>query len=183
MSPFALHDQRPIEELIVPYDATQVQEKVLRRRRLMRSRIVSLVITVAVLVALYLWRRDQMSGAGFISLYAVVLGVSVAWFVVSLVRFLNAKRELAGVAEGIALRIGRPGVELRGMFVPWTEVQSLAAVKGRVGRSPELQLTPNGGQPVSVSLDQMDVRPATLDLTARAYSSGRYGVDLAALDS
>jgi len=36
---------------------------------------------------------------------------------------------------------------------------------------------------LTVPLDQIDVRPATLDLTARAYSGGRHGVDLQALDS
>ncbi|MET0693683.1 MAG: hypothetical protein ABWX96_15890 [Propionibacteriaceae bacterium] len=183
MSPFALRDQRPIEELNVAFDAMQVQEKVERRRRMVRSRIISLVITVAFLVVIYIWKRDQLTGAGFITLYAVVLAVSLAWFVVALVRYLNAKRELAGMGQGTALRIGRQGVELLGVFAPWPEVQSLAAVKGKVGRSPRFQLARLGAEPVSVPLDHLDVRPATLDLTARAYSNGHHGVDLTALES
>jgi hypothetical protein len=100
-----------------------------------------------------------------------------------LVAYLLARRELRQVGLGTALRIGRPGVEIRGTFVPWPEVQSLAAVKGKMGRSADLELTRVNGEKFRVPLDQMQVRPATLDLTARAYSAGRHGVDLAALES
>jgi hypothetical protein len=34
-----------------------------------------------------------------------------------------------------------------------------------------------------VPLDQIPTLPATLDSTARAYSGGRFGVDLRALDT
>jgi len=183
MSPFALRDQRPIEELSLPFDAMQVQERVERRRRMVRSRIISLVITVIFLVVIYFWKRDQLTGTSFITLYAVVLAVSLTWFAVALVRYLSAKRELAGMGHGTAVRIGRPGVEVLGVFAPWPEVQSLSAVKGRLGRSPRFQLSRTGGEPVSVPLDHLDVRPATLDLTARAYSNGHHGVDLTALES
>lgn len=181
-SPFA-SPNGPIEELKVLFDPTQAQAKVVRRHRLMRSRLVSLVITVVFLVVIYVWKRDQLSGAGFIAVYALVLAVSVAWFVVYLVGYRRAQRELTQVGIGLAIRIGRPGVELRGVHVAWPEVVSLAAVKGGLGQSPRLQLTRTNGQPVSVPFDQIDVRPATLDLTARAYSGGRHGVDLHALES
>jgi hypothetical protein len=174
---------RPIEELTVPFDPTRVADKVQRRKRRMRSRLVSLVITVVFLAVLYFWQRDSLAGAGFFTLYAVVLGVSVAWFAVHLVGFLMARRDLRRVGQGIALRIGRPGVEVHGVYVPWAEVGGLAAVKGGPGRSANLQLTRTTGERLSVPLEQIDVRPATLDLTARAYSAGRHGVDLAALDS
>jgi hypothetical protein len=183
MSFQSLQGSQPIEELLVPFDPTQVADKVQRRKRLMRSRLVSLVLTVLFLAVIYLWQRDQLAGTGFVTLYAVVLGISVAWFAGYLVAFLVARRDLSRVGSGVALRIGRPGVEVRGVYVPWSEVASLAAVRGGWGRSAELQVTRSNGERFSVPLDQMQVRPATLDLTARAYSAGRYGVDLAALDS
>jgi hypothetical protein len=172
-----------IEELSVAFDPTAAADKVARRRRMIRSRLISLGITVVIMVAIYFWQRDQMSGAGFVTLYAVVLGISVAWVVVYLVGYLLAKRQLAEVGTGIALRIGRPGVEMRGVFVPWPQVSALAATRPKLGHPAALQLTPAGGQPITVPLDQLAVRPATLDLTARAYSAGRHGVDLSALDS
>jgi len=178
-----LQGSRPIEELYLPFDPTLVAEKVQRRRRGVRSRLISLVITIVILAALYYWQRDQLAGSGFVALYAVVLGISIAWLLAYLIAYLLARRELRQVGMGTALRIGRPGVEIRGTFVPWSEVQALAAVKGRIGRSADLQLTRVSGETYRVPLDQMQVRPATLDLTARAYSAGRHGVDLAALES
>ena len=55
----------PISELVVPYDPGPLTEKVVRRRRLVRTRLVSLGITVAVLLLIYLWRRDDMQDAVF----------------------------------------------------------------------------------------------------------------------
>ena len=55
----------PISELVVAYDPGTLTERVERRRRLVRSRIVSLVITVVVMVAIYLWQGARLQGAGF----------------------------------------------------------------------------------------------------------------------
>ena len=174
---------QPIEELSIPFDPTELSAKVQRRRRQLRGRIVSLVITALVLGALYAWQREQIAGTGYVTLYFVLLGISVAWCLGHLVAYLRAKKEAAGVGQGTALRIGRPGVELQGAFVPWPEVTSLSTVTGRFGRRPRFQLARVSGEPLSVPLNQMSVRPATLDLTARAYSAGRHGVDLTALDA
>jgi hypothetical protein len=183
MTSLPVEGPRRIEELVLPFDESQVLEKVLRRRRRVRSQVVSLVITVIVLVAIYLWQRDQTAGQGFSAIYGVVLGISLAWFLVYLVVYLRAKRELARVGTGIALRIDRYGVEVSGTFVPWAEVRSLAAASPGLGRPAVLRLERVTGEPLSVPLNQIQVRPATLDLTARAYSAGRHGVDLQALDS
>jgi hypothetical protein len=39
------------------------------------------------------------------------------------------------------------------------------------------------GSQASVSFEQIPTYPATLDTTARAFSGGRHGVDLTALDN
>ena len=59
----------PISELIIPYDPEPLAEKVGRRRRLVRSRVISLVITIALLLLIYLWRREDMQGAVFVVIY------------------------------------------------------------------------------------------------------------------
>ena len=87
------------------------------------------------------------------------------------------------MGQGIALRIGRPGVEIAGSYVPWADLGSLAVTKGRPGHGPQLRVTRIDGYSVAVPLDQLDVYPATLDSTARAYSGGRIGVDLTALEN
>jgi len=171
------------EHLAVPYDPTRVEEKLARRRRMLRSRLVSLALTVVIVVGLYLWQRSRAPGSSLLVVTLVVLGVAVAWTVAYAVAYARAKRERASVGTGFALRVGRPGVEVAGLFVPWPQVASLAAVRGRLGRSPQLRLTTTEGAQASVPFDQIDVRPATVDSTVRAYSGGRHGVHLAELDS
>jgi hypothetical protein len=173
----------PISELIVPYDAGLIMEKVNRRRRLMRGRLVSLGLTIVFLTAFYLWQRDQLQGVGYLVLFAFIVAVSVVVFVVFLLSYLRAKKELSGVGSGTAVRMGRPGVEVAGLFAPWSEVVSLGAVRSGFGRPPVLRLTTSSGGQASVSFDQIPTFPATLDTTARAFSGGRHGVDLTALDN
>jgi hypothetical protein len=174
----------PIQELVVPYDAGPLMEKVARRRRLMRSRLLSLGITIVVLVIIYLWQRNQFQGgAAFGVLYAVVLLLSFGWFAVFLIGYLRARQELAGVGSGTAVRIGPPGVQVAGLAASWNEVASLAAVKGGLGQSPLLRLSLADGRQASVPFEQLPTFPATLDSTARAFSGGRFGVDLSALDN
>ena len=173
----------PIEELAIPYDPSQVVARVARRRRLLISRIISFVITVAVVVGLYLWQRDEAAGRALPVISAVVVGIALAWLLGCLVAWLRARRELASLGSGLAVRIGRAGVEVAGSFAPWSEVESLAAVRSKWGRGPRLQLRQVGGVTTAVPFEQIEVRPATLDTTARAYSAGRHGVDLSALDA
>ena len=95
----------------------------------------------------------------------------------------GARRELRGVGSGTAVRIGRPGIQVARVFTPWSEVTALTMTAGRWGRSDRFELRRTSGPAVSVPLNQIEVHPATLDSTARAYSGGRHGVDLTALDS
>ncbi|HET9873466.1 MAG TPA: hypothetical protein VFP89_12850 [Propionibacteriaceae bacterium] len=173
----------PIEELRVPFDPSPAEQKVLRWRRLLRGRVVGFVLTCAILVGLYLWRGDEMAGPGLVVVYAVVIGTSLIWLLIYLVVYRRAKKFASDVGTGTALCIDRYGVEVTGVRVPWSELAGIAAVRGGPGRAPRLEVRPVTGEPLSVSFDHMDVRPATLDLTARAYSGGRHGVDLQALDN
>jgi hypothetical protein len=59
----------------------------------------------------------------------------------------------------------------------------VAAVKPGVGRPVELRLTLVDGRRAAVDFEQITVFPATLDTTVRAFSAGRHGVDLSALDN
>jgi hypothetical protein len=173
----------PIQELVVPYDAGLLAHKVARRRQQMRSRLISFGITIAVLVIFYLWQRDQLRGAGIVVIYVLVLLVSFAWFAVFLIGYLRARQELARVGSGTAVRIGPPGIQVAGLAASWNEVATLGAVKGGLGRSALLQLNLTDGRHATVPFEQLSVFPATLDSTARAFSGGRFGVDLSALDT
>ena len=173
----------PISELIVPYDAQSIELKVQRRRRRMHSQLVSLGITVVILAVLYVWQRDQLKGAGFLVIYGVVLAVPLILFLVFLLGYRQSRKELVTMGSGTAVRIGVPGVQVADVFAGWPEVASLRAVRGGLGRAPLLRLATTDGRQASVPFDQIPSYPATLDSTVRAFSAGRQGVDLAALDN
>lgn len=173
----------PIEELAVAYDVGAAEAKVRRRRNGLWFRIASLVITVGIMVGFYFWQREQFTGWGWMVIYGVGLAISLGFVVGYLVAFLLARAEAREVGPDLALRIGRPGVVVGREYAPWSDVAALAITKGGLGKGPRLQLTRVGGGRVSVPFDYLDVRAATLDSTARAYSAGRHGVDLSALDN
>lgn len=171
----------PYEELALPYDPTAALRRLRNRHRRFVSRIISLVITIGIMIAIYVWQPEQFVGASLWVVYGIVLAISLGFAVFSLIGWLQARRILAGLGQGIALRLGRPGVEIGGAYVPWTELGSLTVRKGKLGHGPQFTVTRGDGQRLAVPLDQLDVYPATLDSTARAYSGGRFGVDLTAL--
>jgi hypothetical protein len=173
----------PIVELVVPYDAGPLTEKVARRRALVRSRIISLVITVVVLVAIYFWQRDQLQGKGFLVVYGVVVAIPVVWLVVVLIMYFRARKQLRTLRPGIAVQIGPPGIMVAGLGASWPEVAAVAAVKPGVGKEPVLRLTLHDGRQAAVPFEQITVFPATLDGAVRAFSASRHGVDLSALDN
>ena len=170
-------------ELRLPYDPGPLTEKADRRRRVVRGRIISLVITVVILVVIYFWQRDELAGTGFIPIYAVVLGIPVVWLVVVLIRYLQTRSQLRSIGYGTAIRIGPLGIQVAGLAASWPYVGSVAVTKGRFGRSPALTLRLIDGHHSLVPLDQVTVFPATLDGSVRAFSAGRHGVDLSALEN
>jgi hypothetical protein len=171
----------PYEELALPYDLTAAATRVKQRRRRFVSRVVSLVVTLAVMAGIYLWQREQFEYAALWVIYGITFAISAGFLIFALISWRQAVRILASGGQGLALRVGRPGVEIAGAYVPWVELGSLAVTKGKLGHGPQFTVTRADGHSRSVPLDQLDVFPATLDSTARAYSDGRFGVDLGAL--
>jgi len=175
--------QSAVTDLRLPYDPGPLTEKADRRRRMVRGRIISLVITVVILVAIYVWQRDELEGTGFIPVYAVVLGIPVVWLVVVLIRYRQTLAQLRSIGYGTAIRVGPLGIQVAGLAASWPHVGSVAITRGRFGRSPALTLRLIDGRQSQVPLDQVTVFPATLDSSVRAFSSGRQGVDLTALEN
>jgi hypothetical protein len=173
----------PISELVIPYDPGPLTAKVERRSRLIRTRLISLGITIALLGLIYLWRREDLGGSGLIIIFAIVLGVSLTWLAASIVLYFMAKREMRTVGNGVAIRIGPPGIQVAGVSASWRQVAKIDTMKGGLDRGPQLRLTLTDGRRAAVPLDQVTVFPATLDSTVRAFSAGRHGVDLSALES
>lgn len=174
---------RPVDQVSVDYDPGRLMVRVQNRRRHMRSRGLSLVISIIVLTVIGIWRRDVIGNPGFTAIYVIILSASALWFLIFLIGYLQAKKELDGIGHGTAVRLDRVGVAVAGLTLGWGEVATLGSAKAGLGRGPVLQVTAADGRSAAVPFEQLDIPPATLDSAARAYSSGRFGVDLTALDS
>ncbi|QDP98434.1 hypothetical protein FOE78_23260 [Microlunatus elymi] len=174
-----------IDELSVEYDGTETRARVDRWRGMVRSRLISLGISIVILIVIFIWQRDRFiaNPLPMIIIYGLVLLAGIGWVVAMVIGYRAAQRAAAGVGTGLALRIDRTGVELAGASIAWTELESLAAAKGSWPGGPVLRATRHDGASVSLPLEQLPVRPASLDTAARAYSGGRFGVDLGELDS
>lgn len=177
--------QRSIEEFVVEYAPGPAVERADRWRRVMRMRLISLGISVAVLIGLYVWQRDRFNEnpAPMIVMYALVLLVGIGWAVGSWLAYRRAREVARSIPEGTAMRISRAGVELAGERLGWAEVAAVRTAKGRWPSGPLLEVARTQGGAVGVPLEQLPVFPATLDTTIRAYSGGRHGLDLSAVDA
>jgi hypothetical protein len=175
----------PISELLLPYDPVALAETVRRRRRRLVGRLISLGISLAVLGGIYAWQHRAISeqGGAYWVVTGIVLALSMIPLLVVLLGFLRSRKELREVPPGIAVRMGRPGVVVGTAFARWADVVALEVVPGGLGRADRLRLRTQDGRLGLVPLDQVEVHPATLDSTARAYSGGRRGVDLTRLDN
>ncbi|SER03674.1 hypothetical protein SAMN05421756_10856 [Microlunatus flavus] len=175
----------PIGELLLPYDPVTLGETVRRRRRKLVGRLISLGVSLAILGGILAWQWDTIrtQGAVYWVFLAVVMLVNLVPLALVLAGFLRARKELRSVPEGIAVRMGRPGVVVGTAFARWSDVEALEVVPGGLGRADRLRLRTAAGDRGVVPLDQVVVHPATLDSTARAYSAGRRGVDLSRLDN
>ena len=173
----------PITELVVPYDAGPLSSLLARRKALVRSRIVSLVITLLIMVGVYFWQRDQLQGNGILVGYGVVLAIPVVWLFVVVIMYVRTRSRLRKLPPGIAVQIGPPGIMVGGLGASWPEVASVAAAKPGLGKGPALRLRLHDGRQADVPLEAMTVFPATLDGAVRAFSASRHGVDLSKLDN
>ena len=158
--------------------------KVVRRRRLMRSRLISLVHHHRVAAADLPVATGRSAGRRLLH-HVAPWCWACRWrssaSLSSCTSWPNGKLRTLG--SGIAIRIGPPGIQVAGLGASWSEVAAIDTVKGGLSREPRLRLTTADGRRADVPFDQVTVFPATLDSTVRAFSAGRHGVDLSALES
>ena len=145
-------------------------------------RIASLGISVAISGAIWWFFREQLG-----DLTWTWIAVAVAWplssLVVAAVREVVVRRDARAVADGLALGVGRRGLWLGGLDVPWSEVGAVRARSGRLGASRRLVVETRAGETRELPLDYLASSPAGVDAGVFALSGGRVRVDFSALDA
>lgn len=159
--------------------------RVTQRRAALRWRIITTVISLAILAAILLtigrdWSREMTT-----AVVALWVASSGCWLVVSIVGLQRAKRDLGRIHDGVAFYIDPHGVEFVDPphpLVPWFEVTALQLVGRSRGAGPRIALDAAGRRIVGVPISFLDATPAVIDSAARAYSLGRVHLDVSALD-
>jgi hypothetical protein len=173
-----------IDELVVPYDPAPALNRVERWRRMLRRRLISLGISAVLLIVIFLWQSDRLTAnlAGTVIVYAVVLLAGLGWALFCWIALRRSRGAAAGAGQGVALKVDRSGIELAGRQIGWAQLVTLTTARGKWPSGPLLRAVATDGGRVDIPLEQLPVLPATLDSTVRAYSGGRHGLDLSALD-
>ncbi len=173
------------DALVVDYDNSRAQQRVARLRRMLRGRLISLGISVVVLIGIFVWQRDRFLAhpGPMIAVYGIVLLAGIGWVVGVAIAYHVGRRSLTSDRRGLALRVDRHGVVVAGEQFGWTGLDSLRALSGRWPQGDVLRAVGTDGRRAEVALEELPVLPATLDSTVRAYSAGRCGLDLSALDA
>ncbi len=178
VAPAAPPDQIDDPIFFVP-ERAQLKVKAAARAR--NARLVSLGISVAVTIALYVFFRDQLGGMTW-PVLVIAVAIPLALLAWTVGREVLARREARGVQEGLALGVARRGLLTGAGLVAWADVAGIAAVS-RLGRGPDLVVTARDGRTAVLALDYLSAKPATIDASIKALSNGRCRIDFSKLDA
>lgn len=160
--------------------------RVARARRVLRWRIITTVISLGILAALWWFLGREWSTAWNIAIITFWVLSSTFWLTLAALGLSNAKKHLATISEGVAFYLDPRGIEivyLNPARIPWTEVTALKLAGRNFGAGPDLVVEGNGQQAARIPLSFLDAAPDVIDSATRAYSLGRVHLDAAALDS
>lgn len=160
--------------------------RVSRQRGALRWRIASSVLSAAVLAAVVVLWGSQWPRGWLTGVVVFWVASTAFWLGVSLWQLHAAKRDLAGIQEGVAFYLGPTGVEFvypEPVIVSWAEVSALKLVGRAFGAGPKLVLEAGGRVVAGVPISFLDATAEVIDSAAQAYSLGRVRLDASALDS
>lgn len=165
----------------VLFDRVAAEAAVRAAQRNRTWRIISLGISGAISAAIWWFFREQLGDVTW-TWIAVALAIPLVFLVAAVVREVVVRRDARGVGEGLALGIGRRGLFLRDVAVPWVELGAVRVTSGRLGASDRLVVETRQALRYDLPLAYLGTGPASLDSAVFALSGGRVRVDFSALD-
>ncbi len=172
------------EAFVVGYSPVATAGRVARARSRLKGNFISLGLLVAVGVVLW-FTSNQPDRVRYIattmSIGAVIWVGYLVWRLLSL---RAARKDLARVPSGEALRFDHQGIRTAdpALTIAWPQVVEVRAAGRTTGAGPDLQIEYAGGS-YAVPLSFLDAMPGSIDSAMRAYSGGRRGLNLSALDN
>lgn len=169
--------------MVVNFAPLVVERKIAAQRRKIIGQLTLGLIYVIAITILYLLKWLELAESlKWLLIFSVA--ITVVMTLAQVLWLIQLKRERIGLDHGLAMVLSPWGIETKQDRIPWSEVGSLVAVRGRAGHGYRLQVRPAVGGVASMTfpLDALDVLPGTLDSATRAFSGGRHGIDLSAVE-
>lgn len=141
---------------------------------------IRLFISVAISLAWYFWQRP---GWGDLLLWLLILSVavSVTRVATNIVQLRRARIATSRIPLGPAFKIEPDGMVLattpEGQKVAWEQIAEVHGVDKFFSPGPRFEVVWDGGK-FQVPIIELDAAPSTMDSAIRAYSLGRFGLDL-----
>ncbi len=159
--------------------------RVTRQRSALRMRIISALISFALLIAFLVFFNPGFSRGLTIGFVAIWVATTAIWMTITVVGLQRAKRDLASIGHGEALYIDASGVEFvhpRPVRATWGEITALRITGNSMGAGPRLVMEVDGQPAVRIPMSFMDATPSAIDSATSARSLGRVRVDVSGLD-
>lgn len=159
--------------------------RVARQRSALRMRIISALISLALLVGFLVFFNPGWSVGLVVGFLVVWVVMTATWFTITVVGLQRAKRDLASIGEGDALYIDAAGIEFvhpQPLRAAWSEISAVRITGSNMGAGPRLVLEADGQPPVGIPLSFIDATPSAIDSATSARSLGRVRVDVSGLD-
>ncbi len=169
---------------LVAFTPEKMQRRASDMRVKMFVRFFSLLVSLVLTIVFYLIWRPKYDELFF---WILVLGLAYSMFsaVLSVATVVRAKNAAKALDVGSAFSIDGAGIRIAARNesgrLPWNQITEISGVNRFFTPGPRLEISWAGGK-WSAPIIFLDVSPATLDGVFRAYSRGRFGLDLSRVD-
>jgi hypothetical protein len=174
---------RPGDEVVIHYNPRPATARLAAAAAAVHRRLLWLGLAAFMCLMIWVAQRSQLDRGTTIALFAAGVGYSLLWLVWALIAQVRARRVLRGIGQGIALRIGRWGIDIHGATLPWSAVTAVRAVR-RPGSSfgPDLVVEDASGAARALPWLYLDALPGAVDSAVQAYTAGARCLDVSKLD-
>lgn len=159
--------------------------RVAKHRSALRWRIISALISLVILIVIAVV-LDQGWTSGWIITLGILWVVSTgAWLSITIFALRRAKRDLASIAHGDAIRIDRQGMEFvhpEPRRASWGEISALKITGPSFGAGPNLVMEVDSQPVAKVPMSFLDAMPSAIDSAVTAHSLGRIRLDVSEMD-
>jgi len=171
--------------MLVSYSPVAIAQRAARFRSTLNRRTISLVISAVFSGVLWFFYRPGPATLFFWLLVGAV-AYSLAQVIKLFVQLKWARKTTSQVPLGPAFQVDSLGIVLstvpEGERVGWPDVSVVTGRNKSINPGPRLEFRWGSERSWSVPMIVLDVPPSAIDSALRAYSRGRFGLDLSAVD-